>query len=245
MKILLTIDDTDDLESPGTGHLAAAIGDFVRASGWGEPCYVTRHQLLVHPDIPYTSHNSSMCLGLEVRPDALDEVIDGAARFLTRHSAPRSDPGLCVAVPERMAGTKPLIEFGRRAKELVIAKSEAYLVARRMGVHLSEHGGTGLGVIGALAGTGLRLDGNDGRLRGRVAIPAGVESLTVRDLRAYPEVDAVCDDEGREIPDGVEVLLAPKVKSVMRGGRAVVLVTASAEGAIPWRTRTIPELRGY
>ena len=61
MKILISIDDTDNLESCGTGELATQISQTIAEQGWGTCSYITRHQLLVHPDVPYTSHNSAMC----------------------------------------------------------------------------------------------------------------------------------------------------------------------------------------
>ncbi len=53
-----------------------------------------------------------------------------------------------------------------RTLMILLTKQEAYMLANTTGVHLSENGGTGDGIVGALAGTGLRLDGNDGRFRG-------------------------------------------------------------------------------
>lgn len=61
---------------------------------------------------------------------------------------------------------KRLIEFGKMAKQAVTNKQAAYDLARETGIHLSEQGGTGDGVIGAIAGIGLRLSGNDGRYCG-------------------------------------------------------------------------------
>ena len=52
MRILVAIDDTDNLESRGTGEIASLIAEGVQQNGWGTASMVTRHQLLVHPDIP-------------------------------------------------------------------------------------------------------------------------------------------------------------------------------------------------
>ncbi|MCK9591287.1 MAG: hypothetical protein M0Q91_04680 [Methanoregula sp.] len=52
MTILVSIDDTDNPGSRGTGRLAHAVADTLSAD---YPIYgITRHQLYVHPDIPYT-----------------------------------------------------------------------------------------------------------------------------------------------------------------------------------------------
>ena len=154
MQILISIDDTDNLESPGTGALASRIAADLESNGWGKSSFVTRHQLLVHPDIPYTSHNSAMCFSAEIEADCLEQVISHSAGFLARESAAGSDPGLCIAVIDRLPESDELIRFGRSAKASVLTKESAYELARRVGIHLSEHGGTGQGVIGALAGAG-------------------------------------------------------------------------------------------
>src|SRR5690606_31599303 len=107
--------------------------------------YVTRHQLLVHPDIPYTSHNSAMCFTAVLEGCSPRRFIDHAARFLERESASGPDPGLCVAQPELLIDDEPLIRFGRSAKKEVLTKEKAYALASELGIHLSEHGGSGQG----------------------------------------------------------------------------------------------------
>ena len=61
--ILVGIDDTDNLDSRGTGRLARDIA--AELEGEFKVLAVTRHQLLVDPRIPYTSHNSSAAIHLE------------------------------------------------------------------------------------------------------------------------------------------------------------------------------------
>ena len=61
---LLAIDDTDNLTSRGTGFLARQLALRMAEAGIAEVKAITRHQLLVDPRIPYTSHNSSACLVL-------------------------------------------------------------------------------------------------------------------------------------------------------------------------------------
>ena len=166
MDILLCIDDTDNLESVGTGELAENMADGIQELYGGKCSAITRHQLYVHEDIPYTSHNSSMCFKASIADEALEPIIRYGIDFLERESASGSDPGFCVAPLHTIADIKELIRFGRTAKQEVLTKDAAYDLARRQRVHLSEHGGTGQGIIGALAGIGLRLSGNDGRFKG-------------------------------------------------------------------------------
>jgi len=61
-NVLIGIDDTDNETSPGTGRVAQQLlGDLV-GSGLAAAHGATRHQLLVDPRVPYTTHNSSACL---------------------------------------------------------------------------------------------------------------------------------------------------------------------------------------
>jgi len=238
MRILVSIDDTDNLESRGTGELASLIAEGLETNGWGTSSFVTRHQLLVHPDIPYTSHNSAMCFSAEIHEHALDNVIGFASEFLGRESAAGSDPGLCVAVVDRLKSHDSLLLFGKQAKQTVLTKDAAYEVARREEVHLSEHGGTGQGIIGALAGAGLRLGGNDGRMKGGLKMPSNNGIICVAELILTPEVDEVRCISGGIVHNNDLVKIAEKAKTVLLDGRSVLLVSAAApdkDGAT-WQT---------
>ncbi len=247
MRILISIDDTDNLESPGTGALASQIAADLESNGWGKSSFVTRHQLLVHPDIPYTSHNSSMCFSADIAEECLDRVITYAASFLERESATGSDPGLCVAVLDRLLESGELIRFGQSAKESVLTKESAYEHAQLLGLHLSEHGGTGQGVIGALAGAGLRLGGNDGRLKGQLYFGAPGGIISVAALASNATVDEVRSLDGSTVSDIDMVRLGDKVKTVLLDGRSVLLVIAT-EGAPDgprWHTCSRQQLKRY
>jgi hypothetical protein len=247
MKILLAIDDTDDLESRGTGHLAEDIAQEVERKGWGRRSYITRHQLFVHPDVPYTSHNSAMCFTTDLEPACLDRLVALAAAILERERAPGSDPGLCVAVAERLASADEVIAWGRAAKTTVLRKPDAYAVAQRLGIHLSEHGGTGQGVIGALAGVGLRLSGCDGRVRGHLAIPSADGTASVREIRAHPHVQRVVSLDAAPVADEDRVVVGEKVKAVMQdGGLTVLVVPAGPERPdVRWQTCPKELLKAY
>ncbi|MBI5505159.1 MAG: hypothetical protein HY899_10190 [Deltaproteobacteria bacterium] len=238
MRVLVCIDDTDNLESRGTGKLAAILAGQIDQDGWGQSAFITRHQLFVHPDIPYTSHNSSMCFAAEVPESGYGLLVDHAGDFLARESADGSDPGLCVVVLTRLADAERLCAFGRAAKSQVLTKQAAYALAHDLGIHLSEHGGTGQGVIGALAGAGLRLGGNDGRMRGRLEIDAAGASRTVAALLAHPLIDRVQTLEGEPLGAEERVELGGKVKTVLLDGKAVLLVVPQTlEGAAArWQT---------
>lgn len=247
MRAYISIDDTDNLDSRGTGEIAELLARGIEENGWGWCSYVTRHQLLVHPDIPYTSHNSAMCFTVELTEGPLDSLIGFAGGFLERECAEGSDPGLCVVTESRLERPDLLMEFGRRAKEVVLTKDAAYGLAGDPGVHLSEHGGTGHGVIGALAGAGLRRGGNDGRLRGSLDFATESGLVTVAQILAHDGVDAVCGLDGLSLGEDGLIRLVDKVKTVLQGGKSVLLVVpdeGSADGTT-WRNCTRQQLKRF
>jgi hypothetical protein len=247
MNVFVCIDDTDSLESRGTGELSDILAREVEKRGWGRCGSTTRHQLFVHPDIPYTSHNSSMCFTATMEEELLPRLTEFASGFLAKESAEGSDPGLCIAVAERLRQPDRLIEFGYRAKKSVLEMKDAYGLAEDLGVHLSSHGGTGQGIIGALAGVGLRLGGNDGRMRGSIELPVVNGLSSVKDILSHPGVDAVRTMEGISPDDAHLVRLVDKVKTVLLGGKLVLLVIPdeSETGEAMWRNCTRQQLKGY
>ncbi|MCE5275012.1 MAG: hypothetical protein ABFD70_03570 [Syntrophaceae bacterium] len=247
MKVLVSIDDTDNLESRGTGHLASDLVVDIEKKGWGKGSFVTRHQLFVHPDVPYTSHNSSMCFIADIGHQYLDSLVEHASMFLEKESATGSDPGLCVAVLDRLQHPTEIIDYGKRAKRQIITKAEAREMASRNGIHLSEHGGTGGGIIGALAGIGLRLSGNDGRVKGKLFREAAGKVLRVGEILTQSHVDMVKSIGGDPMHSDEFIRLGEKVKAVFLDGRSVLLVVpekAPSDG-VYWRTIPRQDLNGY
>lgn len=238
MHIYLGIDDTDALDTPGSGHVSEELAKTLQQQGLASRCTaISRHQLFVHQDIPFTSHNSSMCFSAEVGADRLAEVVQTAGRFLQEISAPGSDPGLCLAAGGNPA-ERQLIAFGLKAKREICSKEEAYALAEQAGIHLSEHGGTGQGVVGALAAIGLRLHGSDGRFRGWLKLGCAGEIASRKTLGADPRVDDVVDEEGRAIPEDSQILLAEdSIKTVWLNHRQVIPVTRTGKPSGPaWTT---------
>lgn len=245
MDLLISIDDTDDLDSRGTGEIAELLASDLEAAGLARCGRVTRHQLLVHPDIAYTSHNSSMCFPANVDGSRFDEVVRLCQSSLARASAPTADPGLCVVAVGRLAHPRDLIDYGREAKTRVIGKEEAYDLAAHLGLHLSEHGGTGIGVIGALAGAGLRLSGNDGRFKGKFRIEAADEGVApVAQIRACG-VDEVRTPDGPPLADDERVVVGDQCKLVLLGGKAVLLVAPVDAPEARWSVIERRALRAY
>ena len=226
--LLIGIDDTDNLDSKGTGFLSQRLLAELEAQGLGRALGVTRHQLYVHPDIPYTSHNSSACIAWDGGPDPdVAGVIAAAGHFLQAESAPGSDPGLVVATRRACADpavTEALAIFGRRAKREVLSLSRAWELARNLGVHASGHGGTSGGIIGALAGVGLHLSGTDGLFLWMPGIRALTGFTTYRELKESVPIDAARDPAGIEPEPEDTIDLGDWVRPVLSGGRAVLLL---------------------
>jgi len=156
--VLIGLDDTDNHDSPGTGSLARRL--FAECERCGaRPLSVTRHQFLVDPRIPYTSHNSGACIAVESDegPGAVKFVFD----YVARASAEGSDPGVGVAPFDDVPG--PVKDFGRRATREVLEMSQASEIADKAGIDLRNLGGSGQGIIGALGSIGLHAEGNEGR----------------------------------------------------------------------------------
>ena len=245
MRILVSIDDTDNLESRGTGEIASLLVKLLEEREWGKAQVITRHQLLVHPDIPYTSHNSAMCFAAEIEEQYFTEYLQMARQFLAKESAPGSDPGLCVIVLEHLEEEEALIEYAYKAKKVVLSKEEAYEVAAKIGAYLSEHGGGGIGVIGALAGAGLRLSGNDGRLRGKLKVNAPTGLITSGEIKHQSGVEVVQSTEGLMIADDELICLGETVKAIMLNGRTTLLVFPNKAEDAMWQTCTKNYLKRF
>jgi hypothetical protein len=235
--VLVGIDDTDDLDSRGTGLLAQVLLARLRALGLGTPVGATRHQLLVDPRIPYTSHNSSTCIAWRTAaPSDMAAIVAEAGRFLETETAPGADPGLAVVARPLLRGgdREALTAFGQRAKTEVLTRSDAIELAARLGVHLSGHGGTQDGVIGALAAAGLHLSGGDGLFLWMQGIRGLYGRLTAAELLARVPIDDIRDLSGARPGRDDAIELGSWVRPILARGRAVLLVEAD-DGTAAWR----------
>ena len=244
-NILVCIDDTDNIDSRGTGELASILADTIEEKCWGKSTPVTRHQLLIHPDIAYTSHNSSMCFEAKIEPEYLADITLFSMDFLLKESAEGSDPGLCIVHLDTLENKQKLINFGRNAKKNVLSKETAYVLAKKLDIHLSEHGGTGIGVIGALAGTGLRLSGNDGRFRGHFKIDRQNDVVSVEQIKKQTHVECAKTLDGELLSDDEKIRLGNKVKSVLLENRSTLMVFKNPEEPEVWQTCTKQQLKNY
>jgi tRNA(Ile2) C34 agmatinyltransferase TiaS len=176
MRVYIGFDDTDVLNSDfGTGKVARRYERLLPEGCkiWG----VVRQQLLMDPAIPYTSHNSSACVVVNCPDQSYVETLKNAAiTHIEAMSVPGSDPGLCL-VGEKDSALPTLESFGLLCTAKIVSQNDAI---RAVGcAHLSGHGGTNDGIIGAAAAVGLTASGWNGRF------------IEYSGLREFPEQVAV------------------------------------------------------
>lgn len=216
MIIYIGMDDTDTLETRGTGRLARGIADNLSCDF--QILGVVRHQLLVDPRVPCTSHNSCAVIVMEGPENTqLPALFERVKALMLDDFQPGSDPGLCVTahVPEAVTA------FGRKAQRELIKQQEARDLAAAHGILLEGLGGTQDGVIGSIAGVGLTAAGDDGRYLqvGRIRELTGLQTI---EAVLNAGVTAVQTVEGQPVSEGL--ILADKLRPARRNGKPVALV---------------------
>ncbi len=227
MRIFIGFDDTDMVGSEmGTGKLARRFEGMLPPGCrvWG----VVRQQLLVRPEIPYTSHNSAACVVVETENGvSVPDLVDRAADHIADRATPGSDPGLCARA-EDGPGMADLVDFGLACTRRVATQQEAMAAASK--AHLSAHGGTGDGIIGSAAAVGLTASGWCGRFIEFGALRDLGETVTVSDLTAR-RIQAVSIDRDAKVPSPSDrVVTRNWVRPRLFGGRAVLVVRPLSDG---------------
>lgn len=241
MEIIIAIDDTDHIDKEiSTGRIAEIIIEEIEARDLGRCENITRHQLLRHEDIPFTSHNSSMAFKVYTHSKHIEYIKDLVIELLYEYQAEGSDPGFCLLKSDELEDVEKLIDYGYSAKKIILNKEIAYDLAKELKIHLSEHGGTGLGVIGALAGVGLRLSGNDGEFKGNKKID--IDRIKCEDLLTYDFIDEVRHIDGSQIPLNSYITIGDKYKTILENHKSVFLV--DNDGG-QYRNCTKSEIRKY
>ncbi len=214
--LFIGLDDTDTLESRGTGHLARQIAAELAAA---YPVLgVTRHQLLLDSRVPCTKNNSSAAILVDADGD-LEPValLDRVRALMLDNHLPGSDPGLCVA------HTVPAVvtEFGRRAQRRLVTQAEARALAAAQGISLLGLGGDESGIIGALAAVGLAASGEDGRyvLVGRSRELSGLQPVSALLAVGVPAVQTA---DGQPVTSGL--IQTDRLRPARRGGRPIAVV---------------------
>ena len=232
--VYIGLDDTDVLgEPPGTGRVARELAQRLEDLGFGRSLGVTRHQLLVDPRIPYTSHNSSLCIGIETEA-ALAAFAIPCTEFIEKHAKDGADPGLCIL--PRHSLNQELTDFGWRATKEVLTMGAAAALANKNNIFLKELGGTGGGIIGALAGAALRASGNNGRfveLRGIREIDG---AITAGDLKSCTGIEGVLDLDGNPLAPTELIESYGWIRPSMQQGTVVLRVQPiiSKDGTNIW-----------
>lgn len=221
MRILLGIDDTDNLESRGTGWRARQLSGEIETAALGELKGITRHQLFFDRRIPYTSHNSSACL--ELISGNLAGLTALARDFLLRESADGSDAGLAIATFDQ--ADEEVVNWGLRAKKEILTQKEAVEIALRKNIYLEGLTGTKDGIIGSLAAIGLRKYGTDGRYIGVGGreIRELKNIYTVKQLFEEIKIDAVTDVNGVNISDNERIHVGNWMRPVLVNHKITIL----------------------
>ena len=219
--LYIGIDDTDIVGSPGTGKVARGLAKHLEELHFGTSLGVSRHQLLVDPRIPYTSHNSCKGLAFHTNYKATElcapclEYIQGCLQY-------GADPGLCIVSEDDV--TPAILAFGKRAIFEVLTKEEARRLANEAGAYLKEVGGSGDGIIGALDSVGLRASGDDGRLVDLRGIREVKGILTVAELLSNTDIDSIISTDGNILNDNEIIDTMDRVRPELLQGKAVLKV---------------------
>ncbi len=222
MRYLIGIDDTDNLFTRGTGYRGRQLGRELTQVGFAKVFGISRHQLFFDPRVPYTSHNSSLCL--EVETDREDYLRQYCSAFLARESAPGSDAGLCIARADNLPDT--VVNWGYRTKRELVTQAEAWQIARAENLFLAGFTGNFDGVIGSLAAVGLRKAADDGRfvwMEGK-DFRQLTGKCTIEALRRLIPVDGFVGEDLVLLPELTEIDLEGWLRPVLKGGRKLVVI---------------------
>ncbi len=221
MKLIISIDDTDNKYSKGTGHRARKLGTLLVKKGYISLHSISRHQLLFDSRIPFTSHNSSASLYCSSF-QAIEDIIAFSRRFLKWESAFFSDAGLCAASMESI--NENIIEWGHRAKREILTMEEAKQLAQESNIYLEGLTGKKIGVIGALAATGLRAEGCDGRLLWLPELRTLSGIFTAQELKEKIKIEEITEKNGLSIPKESLILKGEWCRPVHINGKITLIV---------------------
>ena len=205
MKYFVCIDDTDNYESIGTGELLENMMREAEIIGLAKFGFTVRYQLYIHDDIPYTSHNSSMCCTAET--DNPDLFISFCEKYLEEKSAEGSDPGLCVLIDDTSVDYSPLIEFG--------------------------NGGTGEGIIGALAGAALRAGKEEGRIKGKLQPLPNRTEWSLSEFSSVYGVQRFIDESRNDINEELSISFVYPTKLLYYKGIVTAVIVNENGRYIP------------
>lgn len=232
MTIYVSIDDTGNSESVGTGKFARIIAGELSKK---YPVYgVTRHQFYVHPGINFSLHNFGAVIHVDMGKEHVDDIFVMIKEMMCDNFNESSNPGLAVA--HESCISPALLAYGQDAKKTVLIPKRAWSLAVNSGIRLESIGGNGDGVIGAMAGLGLAFTQNDGRFLQigqirKLKGPQPVEKLI------NAGIDGIFTQDGRSITEGIVFNEGNKpVKPCPVDGK-VILFVSEENGVIKAITR--------
>jgi hypothetical protein len=244
-NLLIGIDDTDNLESRGTGFHARKLGAVITENNWGTCRIITRHQLLKSPLVPFTSHNSAACIRVRTKPQDLQAITRFCLDYLQNNSAEGSDAGLCIAWEQAV----PLAvnQFGFLCKRQLVSQQHAWDLANEYTIPLHGLTGNRDGVIGALAAVGLQASGSDGRMLWLDGMREQAEQIVkLGDLLNQTGIELVQSTEGQVLTQmDLDIAMGPWPRAIWLGGRATLIVEPDTENEHGWRVAAKNYLRQF
>lgn len=225
--LVIGVDDTDMPGIGGTGRLTRMMAAGLATSGAVNSLGVTRHQLFQGPGVPMTHRNSAAACAFATQL-ATSDVVAAVTAIVERDAIGGSDPGIAV-----LEGPCPpaALDFAHRAQSTLVTQAEARFIAEQHDIHLSGHGGTEDGVIGALCAVALRAAGNDGRYVDLPGIREVSGELSVAELLNRTGIAAVVDAaSGEALPARVSIDVGGWVRPRLLGGRPILAANRSEDG---------------
>jgi hypothetical protein len=236
--IYVGLDDTDMLDTPGTNKLAMHLARLLDEEY--ETQWIVRHQMLVDPRVPCTRMNGSVSLGLHPRGTCrVPALANRLCEEIVGWCPVGSDPGLCIA--EKVS--ESVCQWGHRAQRELLSQDEALQIASAESVFLKPLGGTGGGIIGALAAVGLLATWNSGRVvhyGSHGDRPFDVTgTLPVSEIRARGVDRILRMDTGETIEQG-SIELGKRLRPNLRAGRVVLYVLPNTTaGEATWQAQRV------
>jgi len=238
---LIGIDDTDNKESRGTGYNARQLGRLLENKKLGKVFTISRHQLFVHPDIPFTSQNSSACLLVE--NTSIEKLVPFCRQFMQTACVPGSDGGLAIADFDLISNT--VINWGKMAKKHVLKQADAWNLAKENDIFLEGFTGNNDGVIGALAEIGLRKWGNDGRciwLKGKeIREISGIYSQ--KSLKKICPIDLIITEEGIKAEADDLIQTSDWMRPAIKNHKITVYIEKSNHPKYSWHVKPKSRLK--
>lgn len=236
--LLIGVEDTDTEDSDiGTGKMTRMLGPKLPAGA--VMVGVVRHQLLLHPLIPYTSWNSPACAIVKMAdPAQISEIADMTRQHVKSLAAEGSNPGICLATVGEIG--PEIIAFGIDCCRRVLTQQDAREAGKD--VILEGLAGNKGGIIGALGSVGLTAHGWCGRFIEVTALNTRPLRNTVAELEECG-VRLVVMERDAPPPLGEDIVTVPdQFRPKLIAGAPALLIYAS--GAGQWECEAWPKRKG-